>query len=241
MLQGNYDLTVGEVSLAGDYDEIGNAGTFENDGIDTDRGEPLEDPYADLEVPEFDAADCETFSAPADGIITNTGTRVFCGSDVSLGSTTDWVFEPGTYILNGVDLSVTGSGTVTAEGVTFVLTGSGSDYAQVSVHGSGDMTFTAPTDEDSDFPGISFFQDPNAPYESNDPNILNGGSEIILNGVAYFPSQPLVFGGNNSAQVPACSMVIAATIEIHGTPNMDTSCDGIPVEHIDPPAIRLIF
>jgi hypothetical protein len=247
LLQGNYDIDVGDVELVGNYDEVGNSGEFGYGDMDT-GAEPLPDPYADLEVPEFDpVTDCTSFVAPADGYISQSSgvdgdTTVFCGSDLALGSTTDWVFQPGTYILNAVDFNIAGSGTVTADGVTFILTGNDTDgYGQLVAHGSGDLIFTAPVDEDNEFAGIAFFQDRNAPYIANDPNILNGGSSVLLNGVAYFPNQPLVFGGNNSAQVPACSMVIASTIEIHGTPNMDTSCEGIPVEFIDPPTVFLSF
>ena len=246
LIRGNSDIDVGDVYLAGDYDTIGNSSTFNYGDMNRDA-EPLPDPYADLEVPSFDTADCETFTAPADGVVTNsdpTGNtpRIFCGSNINLGNTTDWTIEPGTYILNGVDLNITGSGTVTSDGATFIFTGNSSDgYGQLDVTGGGSMTFTAPTDESNPWAGIVFFQDRDAPYISNSPNRLSGTSDLILNGVAYFPSQPLVFGGNNTAQVPACSMVIASTISLTGTPNMDTSCDGIPVEHIDPPRIVLAY
>jgi hypothetical protein len=241
VLQGSYDVEVGEVNVAGDVTEIGNSGSFENDGVDTGT-DPLPDPYADLEPPEIDyPADCEAIQND-NGYISHTsgGTSTILCSDI-IESSSALEFEAGTYYLYGADIRFNGT-TFLADDVTFVLTGDDSvGYGQLTVVGSGSVTLNAPTDESADYPGISIFQDRNAPYSTNDPNKLSGNSEIVLNGVAYFPNQHLYFGGSNQTQVPSCSMVIASTIEIHGTPNMDTSCDGIPVEFIDPPNVILSY
>lgn len=239
-IQGNADITIGDVSIAGDYNIIGNSAEFNHGDLDT-NSYPVEDPYADLDVPEYEpCSESESYSGSEPYTVPNPdGFRVLCGIDIS--GTNDIDFEPGIYVLDGGSFNVQGGGTLTSEGATFILAGSGNDYARLNVTGGKTMNFTAPVDESNEFAGVIFFQDRDAPYSTNKTNRLLGTSEITLNGVSYFPNQQLDFGGNNTADIPACSMIIARTVELQGTPNMGTDCSGMPVEYIDPPTIQLVY
>ena len=234
-MAGNVDVSVDNVRIAGDYNISGSV-NFEYNSISSDTS-ALRDPYEDLEIPDFGGCDENNTSVNSSATLSP---GVYCnGLDISGNNTIE--FEPGLYIIDGGDFSVTGSGSLSGEGVTFILTGSGSDYAQLNISGSRSVSFTSPL-EGEDWAGITFFQDRDAPQANNLQNKIVGTSDIALNGAVYFPSQGLWFGGDNSMTggTDPCTRLIARTVTFSGNPAFGNNCDGYGVEDIGEPNVRLI-
>lgn len=238
-LSGNVDVLVNNVRISGYYDVSGGAADFEYGSLKTNKA-PVDDPYEALEVPSH--AECpnnaKTLKVNSD---TTLEPGLYCGG-ISISGQNDIVFEAGTYIIYGGSLKITGGGTLTAEGVTFILTGEDGDYAQVDISGDREIFIEAPTNEFDDFTGIAFFQDREAPVGNNLQNKITGTSEIIMEGVAYFPSQGLWYGGNAGFQggnVP-CTILIARTITIAGNPTIGNDCDNVTDRDIEVPDVSLV-
>jgi len=249
-LAGSVVVDVGDLSLAGDM-EVGSNVDLTYDTLTTD-GPRYPDPYADLDVPDYDfCTSAEIRSGPervnnaGDSPITNpTGTRVFCGGLTVTGNF-DLEFEPGVYIMDCGDFTVTGGGTMTGEGVSFVLTCSTEDpdeYGNLSITGGKEIFFSGP-DEGEEMEGVVFYQDRNAP-DTRQCNSMLGTAAIELQGTAYFPSRCFEIGGNNdtaSSQTSPCTRIIAQTIAMHGNPSIGNNCEGTAVEDIGRLAIRLVL
>jgi len=235
-LSGNVEVEVSNVRVSGDYDINGCSADFTYDSLKTGQS-PLSDPYDDLEVPEFEGCDFNNKKVTSS---TTLSPGVYCGG-IKISGNNDVTFEPGLYIINGGDFKVTGSGSMFGEGVTFILTGSGNDYSQLDISGGKDIEFSAP-ETGEEWSGITFFQDRDAPEGNNLQNKLTGTSDLTFNGVAYFPSQGLWFGGDSSStggQAP-CTKLIARTVTFSGNPSLGNNCANYDVEDIGPPTVKLL-
>lgn len=234
-LTGNVDLTIGTVRITGDYD-VGGSVDFVYESLRTNQA-PLADPYEDLEVPEFEGCDHNNTRINSSSTLSP---GVYCGG-INISGNNNIEFEPGVYIIDGGDFKVTGGGTMVGEGVTFILTGSGNSYGQLDISGSKNVAFSAPLSGE-DWSGITFFQDRNAPQRDNLQNKIVGTSDIVFDGVAYFPAQGLWFGGNTTmvgADSP-CTKLIAKTVTLAGNPRMGNSCDPYDVEDFGSPSVKLV-
>lgn len=235
-LKGNVEVTVDTVRITGDYDINGSVDFYYND-LQTGK-RALADPYADLEVPDYGGCDHTSLTVNSS---TTLSPGVYCDG-LNISGTNDVVFEPGVYIFDGGTFKVTGGGTLTGEGVTLIFTGSGSDYAQMDVSGSREVSFSAPL-AGEEFAGIVFFQDRNAPQDDSNQNKLVGTSSIEFNGVAYFPSQGLWLGGDNEftgGDAP-CTRVIARTVTFAGSPSLGNACEAYDTEAIGDPYVKLVY
>lgn len=237
-VSGNVDIDVDTLRTSGDVEVTGGSADLSYNTLQVGASQ-LDDPYEDLEIEEY-----EECSGRSRGTSVNTSTTlspgVFCGG-LSISGNVDVEFEPGVYVIDGGDFDVTGSGSLYGEGVTFVLTGSGSDYAQLDISGSKSIEFSAP-DEGEPYEGVVFFQDRDAPVRDNLQNKIVGTADIVMNGVAYFPSQGLWFGGDASfsgADSP-CTKLIARTVTLAGNPLLGNNCDGMAVADIGNPNVRLL-
>lgn len=239
---GNVNVTVGDVAIHGDYDTVGSV-DFEYDTIRTGATQ-VEDPYADLEVPEYTA--CSAAAKRSGNRYTRNVTLNpggYCGG-ITISGNTNVTFNPGVYILDGGDFSVRGGGTMTGAGVSFVLTNSadGGDYGSLDIAGGREITFTAPT-EGNDMEGVVFYQDRNAPEGTS--NSITGTADIYISGAAYFPAAEITYGGNatTSSDSQPCSRLIGRIVTLHGTPDLSNSCTDSAARDIDLPgagAVRLI-
>lgn len=234
-LSGNVDVTVDTVRVTGNYD-VGGSSRFVYESIKTGRS-PLADPYDDLEVPDYTGCDERNSRVNSS---TTLSPGVYCGG-LNISGNITVNFEPGVYIIDGGTFKVTGGGALYGEGVTFILTGEGSNYAQVDISGSKRVEFSSPL-EGEEWAGITFFQDRNAPQGDHYQNKILGTSDIFINGVAYFPSQGLWFGGNTTvlAGQDPCTRLIARTVTLAGNPALGNNCEGYGVEDIGTPSVRLI-
>lgn len=232
---GNSDITVGSIRITGDYD-VGNNVDLTYESLRTGQS-PLPDPYEDLEVPEYEACDHNNTRVNSSATLSP---GVYCGG-LDISGTNDIEFEPGVYIIEGDDFKVTGGGTLYGDGVTFIFTGSGNRYAGMDISGGRSIEFSAPQTGE-DWSGITFFQDRNAPSRDNFQNRLTGTADIVMNGLAYFPSQGLYFGGDStfsSADTP-CTKIIARTVTLAGNPLMGNSCSDYDIEDLGTPNVRLV-
>ncbi|MCK5384983.1 MAG: hypothetical protein KAJ29_05350 [Alphaproteobacteria bacterium] len=237
-LLGSVEVDVGTVRISGGY-EVGGSVEFNYNLLKTNVA-ALEDPYEDLEIPSYSSCGSGKPKAMSISSSATLSPGVYCGG-MSISGIGDVTFEPGTYIIDGGNFKVTGGGTLYGEGVTFILTGSGTDYAQVDISGGRSVYFSAPL-AGEDFEGVVFFQDRDAPQKSNLQNKIVGTSNIILDGVAYFPSQGLWFGGdaNFSGMANPCTKLIAHTVTFSGTPLIANNCSGKAIEDVGNPSVHLI-
>ena len=124
-------------------------------------------------------------------------------------------FSPGTYILAGGGLSVTGNSTLTGTGVTFYNTTGLGGYGPINLTGNETANLSAPTSGSME--GILFFQDRTIAKGSSGSTIL-GNSNSTFNGALYFPTTSLNYIGNSSAS--GYTLLIADTLSITGNSNL---------------------
>jgi Putative Flp pilus-assembly TadE/G-like len=127
-------------------------------------------------------------------------------------------FQPGTYILNGGGLKVTGGATLISlpGGVTFYntdISGKGK-WGTFSIAGNTTLNLVAPTDSSyGGYPGVLFWTDKNAPNKSPG-NVIAGTSASSLIGAMYFPSTSVTYTGNSSAN--SWQMIVGYDITVSG-------------------------
>jgi hypothetical protein len=139
------------------------------------------------------------------------------------------VFSPGTYVFNGGGLTIPGNANVSGTGVTFYFT----NTATISVTGTPTIQLTAPSS--GDYAGILMYQDPNDTNVGPNPNgpTISGNSGSLYDGVLYFPSDQLTFGGSSSgsSQGYGVAMVVAQSLALSGNPTVNlegSSSSGLP-------------
>ena len=242
-IYGTAEITASPVAAVGGVVTTG-GGTIH--GTPLNWQPPSEDPFGpdgrDLQVPAFSGCDHNTnvgkdedFAPSIAGDI-----FVFC-KDVSLKTNHD--FADGIYIFDGADLHINATATVTGDNVTFIFTGSGSNYGQVDINGAAQIDLSA-TNYDttsrfgSNFAGILFYQDQNAPIDTSESaNLFNGTSDMQLQGALYFPNQGLSFKGNNTA-TSACLTIVSQIVSFKGNANMGNNC---PSGYGDITTPRVVF
>ena len=88
-----------------------------------------------------------------------------------------------------------------------------------SVHlaGTTQITLSAPTS--GDYKDVLFYQDANS-----DPDLIavfNGGADLELNGVLYFPNNPVRFSGNGDPG--GATSIVARTVAFTGNANLGSN------------------
>lgn len=233
-VSGNADLTTTSVTTVGQTSIIG--GGVLNSDAPPRRGSEVDDPYSDLEIPDFFDCDLGSIGGGNTGTtVTGSetldaagGIMVLCGGlKVSAGG--DLTLEPGVYIIDSGDFIITGGGSIEGDGVTIILTSSVNDdsIGSFSVTGNGDVSLSAPTDDPVDAPGFSgvlFFQDSKVSTNPSKKNLFAGGAELDLEGVLYFPSQSLEFQGGSDIG-SGCTQLVAKKVTITGDAVLETNCN----------------
>ncbi len=177
------------------------------------------DPLTFLVPPTSTACTYTNFKVTTGSSTLTPGT--YCNG-ITISGATNVTFNPGTYILMGGGLNVTGSSILKGSGVTFFLTqGLGYSYGPVSISSSVVATLSAPTS--GSYYGILFYQDRGI-GTGKAANTVTGASSSSLNGVLYFPTTALAFvgavaGGN-------CLILVADTITLTGAAAIGNSCSG---------------
>lgn len=128
------------------------------------------------------------------------------------------VFEPGLYLIEG--MKVSGNTTISGTGVTIFNNGAG--LKGIDIAGTVSANLSAPLA--GAWQNILFFNSRSVPKNNQTEVKITGNSSSIFEGVQYFPSVHVDYAGNSSAG-PAWGMLIADTIRITGTPNLEISFD----------------
>ncbi len=165
------------------------------------------DPFASLPAPAV-TSPCRNDN-PA---VLSPGT--YCNGMDLHGSTT---LSPGTYVIQGGDLRITGGAVVTGAGVTLYLKGG----ARVSMNGNAVVNLSAPTT--GTYAGILFYGDRTS---SGGSNTFSGTVGSQLTGTLYFPTQEVAYQGNFSGS-SGCTRVVANTVVWSGNTTVASDCSSL--------------
>ena len=141
----------------------------------------------------------------------------YCGG-ITLHGSTDLNFNPGTYVFAGGGIDVHGNSVMTGTGVTFYLTSGTGGYAGVTLNGTSQVNFSAPTT--GPLAGILFFQDRSIPT-SGAGSTITGNSSSSFDGALYFPTTTLSFNGNSSSN--GYSIVVADKLTLSGNSSLGSN------------------
>jgi Flp pilus assembly protein TadG len=218
---GSARLTTSFVGVTGGIS--GASGVTTTAGIMTGY-HPVADPYADVALPSFSGCDHHNFSSHSTVSLTP---GVYCGG-ISLNAGAVATLSPGTYYLDGGNLSMEGSSTLNGTGVTLVFTSSsGSHYATASIAGGANINLTAPTT--GTLAGIAIFGDRNMPVGTL-YNFTGGGGQAI-GGAVYLPKGALSWSGNSGLS-QRCTQIVADTIQMVGDSGLAINCAGYGTRRI---------
>ena len=176
---------------------------------------PLADPFAGV-TPDPNEMNCTTSALQWNTNFNNLPAGTNCFSSLSVGSnkTLNIPANFGPIYINGGNVDLQGQFNCT--GCTIVLTNKSTSptatIGTVSSNAQATNNITAPTS--GTFKGIAFYQDRRAP-DCSSCNKLNGGSNSLITGALYFPSEELWYNGGTGA-VSTCTMVVARRITFTG-------------------------
>lgn len=210
---------------------IGVVGAFKNNSSCITTPTPVtgiagfSDPLAYLQPPTVGSC---TYSS---GVSISGGTQtlypgVYCGGLSISGGSTDVTFSPGTYIINGGGMNISGGANVHGDGVTFYITAPDqSSFKGVSITGGSNSDLIAPTS--GTYASILFFQDRSFSSTSSgsDSNIA-GGSGLNITGTLYFPTTNLTYAGSNTTAL--YTILIADTVKISNTTVINDTYQVLP-------------
>jgi hypothetical protein len=157
---------------------------------------PAPDPYAGLTPPS--TAGCSSAPSFPSGSPVNPGTYSAGPNHVTV------TLNPGVYVFcNG--WTQHGQTNVTGTGVTvYVPTGGG------TINGNSTMSISAPTT--GPYAGVALW------FGDNSSVTYDGTNSSSYSGAIYAPLATVTFGGTNQTGA-TCTRLIAAAIDLHGTPN----------------------
>lgn len=129
---------------------------------------------------------------------------------------------PGTYYVDGGDISFGSQANVTGDGVTFVMTGPNGAAGDLDMNAQATLNLKAPSS--GTYGGILFFRDRRA---SNIEIKINGGADATLVGALYFPSSNVTFSGNAGFEA-RCFQLVGQILTFRGTATINNSCPDFP-------------
>ena len=137
---------------------------------------------------------------------------VYCGG-VNIKQGIVQLTTGGLYIFRNGPLYVQAHGTLKGEEVAILFTGD--DTTRLITQAGANIITSARSDVGATFRGLAFAQDPTSVPAKE--NIIIGGGQIEINGIMYFPEQPLKITGNGDIGSTAAQFAIMAdTISIEG-------------------------
>ena len=137
---------------------------------------------------------------------------VYCGG-VTIKQGTVQLTKGGLYIFRNGPLYVQAHGTLKGEEVAILFTGN--DTTRLITQAGANIITSARSAVGSRFRGLAFAQYPESVPAKE--NIIIGGGQIVINGIMYFPEQPLKITGNGDIGTTAAQFAIMAdTISIEG-------------------------
>jgi len=223
---GNGCITATAITIVGNYGGHSNGCGFSPTPV---TGQPsVPDPLSYLAAPTVGSCDYTNYNVSIGIATINPG--VYCGGIAVSGAATILYLNPGTYVLNGGGLVVSGQANVIGTGVMFYNTGDATHtYAPVSMTGGSITALVAPVS--GAYEGILFFQDRS--ISSTATNIIAGGTLSIYTGALYFPTTALSYTGN-SLQNGGYTLIVAQTLSFSGitalSADYSTLPDGSPIK-----------
>ena len=190
----------------------------------------LADPLASLGTPATTVA-CSgaSFYTQKSNTTGSIGPGCYTGLSVQ-GSLT---LTPGTYIIDGGDVSIGAKGALKGSGVTLVFTNSNPTSTAIgkfTANGTSLVQLSAPNT--GTYAGIIMYQDRRA-EPSNQTNFFvtgnsgtdNAGNTVnsFYEGTIYTPKTYTQFSGNSSILTP-CMQVVAMRIEFQGNTSVNNTC-----------------
>ncbi|HEV2745718.1 MAG TPA: pilus assembly protein TadG-related protein [Allosphingosinicella sp.] len=124
----------------------------------------------------------------------------------------------GIYYINGGDLTVNSTATITGENVTIVMTGPGGQAGTVNIMGGAEINLTAPST--GPYRGVAFYRDRRASLATI---TLNGGATLNIQGALYFPTTDLTILGNFELDA-ACLQMVGRILNFGGTTDVQNEC-----------------
>jgi hypothetical protein len=217
-------LTASRIDVVGNY----TAGGCAPSPTPNTSADFIYDPFATLAAPAVGA--CQFNNTKVNKTDTlNPG--VYCGGIDIVSSGHTITFNPGTYILNGGGLKVTGGNILRGTGVTFYNTATaGQSYSDISIQGNATLQLSAPTSGPME--GILFFQDRNFATTSIAGDQITGDSTSVMDGAIYVPAGKVTYTGNSSAT--GYTAIVAKNIVFTGNSTVrsdySTLANGSPIK-----------
>lgn len=181
----------------------------------------LDDPLASFTMPP--AGSCTFTEKQIIMTSTTLSPGTYCGG-IELRSQATVNFNPGVYYLAGGGLNANAGARMFGTGVTFVNTEKpGYAYDKVWINGGAEIDLKAPTT--GVWQGILFYQDPS--IKSTKQNIFNGGAEMKLTGIVYFPTTSTKFAGDFGSDANQL-LLIGDKMEFTG----NTSFKALPKDYL---------
>ena len=217
---GNGCITATAITVVGSYSSNSNGCGLQP--TPTAGSSYVSDPLSYLTAPTVGACNYTNYAVSLGVVYLSPG--VYCGGITVSGAATVVYFSPGTYILNGGGLNVSGQANLIGTGVTFYNTGDASHaYAPVSLTGGSITALSAPTT--GDYAAILFFQDRS--ITSTSVNTIAGGTATIYDGAFYFPTTPVRYSGN-SLQNGGYTLIVADTLTFAGLAALSSDYSTLP-------------
>lgn len=235
LISGSAELSANPAQAVGKVDIDGN-GTLNSQLPPLSFSPKVADPLGGLPNPPAGPCDV-TASGNSRTVVESAGDLPVPGAD---GVTTfcgnvqfDGAFDlpAGQYVVKNGDFDLGSKANVTGTGVTVMFTGDdpATDTGNVTNMNGGSIALSASTDENDPFRGVLFYQDrrkTNCPAQGNK---FNGGIDMSLDGVIYFPACEVEFLGG-AANPDNCMQVIADIVTFTGNSfirNNPTTCQNL--------------
>jgi hypothetical protein len=182
----------------------------------------LDDPLASFSMPSPGACTFNTKQIIMTSTTLSPGT--YCGG-IELRSQAIVTFNPGVYYLVGGGLNANAGAQMHGAGVTFVNTEKKPSYTydKIWINGGAAIDLSAPTS--GMWQGILFYQDPSV--KTTKENIFNGGADMVLKGIVYFPTTSTKFSGDFGADAQQL-LLIGDKVEFTG----NTTFKALPKEFL---------
>jgi Putative Flp pilus-assembly TadE/G-like len=103
------------------------------------------------------------------------------------------VFNPGIYTLDNASLDFKGN--VEGNGVSFYVTENSNQ--PISINSQANVNLVAGGEAYGPMAGVLFYQDPNS--VGGIEHMINGGADLYMEGIVYFPKDDFTFNGGSSA------------------------------------------
>ncbi|XUU60029.1 pilus assembly protein TadG-related protein [Erythrobacter sp. HA6-11] len=165
-----------------------------------------------------------TFSAPSGTTLPGTYSDFKLNCDTTLAG--------GIYVIDGGDLEVNASYTLTGNGIMFVL----KNGAGMKINGGATIDLSpmsalelvaagVSADDAAKLENMLVFEDPDS--NGAQSNRINGNAATRLDGIIYTPNSPVELLGTmaGTSGTGRCLMIAANEIQIGGTADLSTFCD----------------